>query len=273
MSIITISRGSYSMGKTVAEKVAQRLNYEIISREVLLDACNRFNVPEIKLEKAIHDAPGILERYRHSKDSYIAYIRSALVERVMSDNVVYHGLAGHLLLKEIPNLLKVRITADIEVRAARVAVLMEKENLSGKNARAIILEDDRQRRRWTDSLYGEDPWDSSLYDMSICIDKLSIDNAVDFICQASETQAFQSTEKSRQKVMDMAVACRVKAALVDDFPHIGVTCEYGNVLIHTKGKDQVNTKLIKKLNTIRESINGMHHLETHAGTELPPDAV
>lgn len=261
------------MGKTVAEKVAERLKYDIISREVLLDACNKFNVPEIKLEKAIHDAPGILERYRHSKDSYIAYIRSALIERVTSDNVVYHGLAGHLLLKGIPNVLKIRITADIEMRAARVAVLMEQENLSGKNARAVILEDDKQRRKWTHSLYGQDPWDTSLYDLSICIDKLSIDDAVDFICQAAQTQGFQSTEKSRQKVKDMAVACRVKAALVDDFPHIGVTCEYGNVLIYIKGKDQVAGKLVKKLNAIRDNIDGMHHIETHAGTEFPPDAV
>ncbi|MBF0232019.1 MAG: cytidylate kinase-like family protein [Desulfamplus sp.] len=273
MSIITISRGSYSMGKTVAEKVAQRLNYDIISREVLLDACNQFNVPELKLEKAIHDAPGILERYRHSKQSYVAYIRSALVERVLSDNVVYHGLAGHLLLKGLPNVLKVRITADIEKRVTRVAALMAQENLPGQNARAIILEDDRQRRKWTDYLYGQDPWDTSLYDMSICIDKLSLDNAVDFICQAAQTEGFKSTEKSKQKAKDMAVACRVKAALVDDFPDIGVTCEYGNVLVYTKGKDHGAGKLTKKLNAIRESVSGMHHIETHAGTEFPPDAV
>ena len=114
MSIITISRGSYSMGKAVAEQVARRLDYRLISREVLLDAGSRFNIPEIKLEKAIHDAPGILERYRHNKQSYIAYIRSALVERVMEDNVVYHGLAGHLLLKGIPHVLKVRINADMD---------------------------------------------------------------------------------------------------------------------------------------------------------------
>ena len=40
MSIITISRGSSSMGKAVAEKVAERLGYHLISREVLLDASN-----------------------------------------------------------------------------------------------------------------------------------------------------------------------------------------------------------------------------------------
>ena len=62
MPIITISRGSYSKGKAVAEKVAQKLGYECISRDIILEASEEFNVPEIKLIRAIHDAPGILDR-------------------------------------------------------------------------------------------------------------------------------------------------------------------------------------------------------------------
>ncbi|MBW1912541.1 MAG: cytidylate kinase family protein, partial [Deltaproteobacteria bacterium] len=45
MPIITISRGSYSKGKEVAEKVSQKLGYECISRDVLLEASEEFNVP------------------------------------------------------------------------------------------------------------------------------------------------------------------------------------------------------------------------------------
>ncbi len=270
MAIITISRGSSSMGKAVAEQTARQLNYRLISREVLLDAGSRFNVPEIKLEKAIHDAPGILERYRHSKQSYVAYIRSALVERVVDDNVVYHGLAGHLLLAGIPHVLKVRITA---VMGKRIATVMQRDNISAAEARLRIEEDDRQRRKWTHSLYDQDPWDASLYDLTICIDKLTVDNAVDFICQAAAAEGFQATENNRRKAADMAVACRVKAALVDEFPHVGVTCEYGNVLIYIKGREQPAGRLVKQLNQIRESVEGIHHLETHAGVAIPPDAV
>jgi cytidylate kinase len=258
------------MGKIVAEKVAQKLNYELISREVLLDASNRFNIPEMKLEKAIHDAPNILERYRHGKQSYVAYIRSALIERVVGGNVVYHGLAGHLLLKGIPHVLKVRINADME---RRVAIVMERDKIPAPDARSRILEDDKQRRKWTHSLYDQDPWDTSLYDLTICIDKLSVENAVDYICQAANTEWFKSSKKNIQKAKDMSVACRVKASLVEEFPNISVTCEYGNVLIYLKGKDQMSGKLSKKLNHIRENINGIHHLETHAGLEPPPDAV
>ncbi|MEJ2071714.1 MAG: cytidylate kinase family protein [Syntrophobacterales bacterium] len=81
MAIITISRGSYSRGKEVAEKVAARLGYECISRDVLLEASEQFHIPEIKLVRAIHDAPSILERFTHGKERYVSYIKAALLKR------------------------------------------------------------------------------------------------------------------------------------------------------------------------------------------------
>lgn len=55
MSIVTIARGSYSRGKEVAERLAKKLGYECISREILLEASKEFNIPEIKLVRASHD--------------------------------------------------------------------------------------------------------------------------------------------------------------------------------------------------------------------------
>lgn len=46
MAIITISRGSYHRGREVAETLAARLGYECVSREILLEASNEFNIPE-----------------------------------------------------------------------------------------------------------------------------------------------------------------------------------------------------------------------------------
>ncbi|MBW2573755.1 MAG: cytidylate kinase family protein, partial [Deltaproteobacteria bacterium] len=44
MGVITISRGSYSKGKEIAEKLAEKLDYDCISREILLQASKQFNV-------------------------------------------------------------------------------------------------------------------------------------------------------------------------------------------------------------------------------------
>ena len=78
MSIITISRGSYFRGKEVAEKLAKKLGYACISRDILLEASEEFNIPEIKLIRAIQDAPSILNRLTRQKEKYVAYIRAAL---------------------------------------------------------------------------------------------------------------------------------------------------------------------------------------------------
>ncbi|RLC30993.1 MAG: cytidylate kinase-like family protein [Deltaproteobacteria bacterium] len=270
MAIITISRGSYSKGKEVAESVAERLGYECISREVLLDASRRFNIPEMKLIRAIHDAPSILDRFQHSKQAYIAYIRSALIGRVKSDNVVYHGLAGHILLQSVPHVLKVRITASLE---DRIAAEMARESITETEARSLIQKDDQERRRWTKSLYGVDPWDSSLYDLVIRIDKLTVADAVDFICRAAGRPGFKTTDALRHRMEDLDIACRVKASLVDQFFDVAVTSEYGNVIVYTKLPERHIQKLKKKAKDLKGEIEGINNLEVHAGLPYPPDSV
>jgi cytidylate kinase len=270
MAIITISRGSYSKGKEVAEKVAEKLGYECISRDVLLQASDRFHIPEIKLVRAIHDAPSILHRFSRGNQAYIAYIQSALTARAKKDQVVYHGLAGHLLLKRVPHVLKVRIIADLP---DRVANEMSREGISEEEARALILKDDEERRKWTQSLYGVDPWDSHLYDLVLRVHKLTVADAVDFICQAALREAFKTTAASQQKMDDLALACQVKAALIDSFPDVAVTSEYGNVLVFTKGSDRLTHRLQNRTKELRGGIGEIKYIEVHAGGSVPPEAV
>ncbi|MBU1277095.1 MAG: cytidylate kinase-like family protein [Proteobacteria bacterium] len=270
MAIITISRGSYSKGREVAEKVGSRLGYAVVSRDVLLGASEQFHIPEVKLVRAIHDAPSILDRFSHGRYCYLAYIQSALAERAVNDNLVYHGLAGHLLLKGVPHVLKVRIIADLE---ARVAAEMKREGLSQGQARELLLRDDAERRKWTQNLYGVDPWDASLYDLVIHINQLTVDDAVDFIVQAASRECFQSTPESQQKMEDLALACRVKAALVkDDCVDVAVTSQFGNVMVYTKQGDRRSHRLEDRVKPLVKRIPGINHLEVRTGQPFPPEA-
>jgi cytidylate kinase len=209
MPIITISRGSYSRGKEVAEKLAQKLGYKCISRDILLEASEQFNIPEIKLVRAIHDAPSILERFTHGKERYVAYFRSTLLKHVQKDNVVYHGLAGHYFLRGIPHVIKVRIMADIE---DRVQEEMRRENISAEDARYILKKDDDERRRWGIQIYGIDTWDPMLYDMVLYVKSLTVDDAVDLISKAAQLPRFQATPESQRLVDEMARAAAEEAA-------------------------------------------------------------
>jgi cytidylate kinase len=232
MSIITISRGSYSRGKEVAEKLAQALGYECLSRDILLEASERYNIPEIKLIRAIHDAPSILERFTYSKEQYVAYIRAALLRHVQKDNIVYHGLAGHFLLQGIPHVLRVRILADLE---DRIQEEMKRENISADEARRILLKDDEERRRWSLKLFGIDTTDPSLYDLVIHIKWISVEDAVEIIRCALARPCFQSTPEAQKLLDEMSLAAQVQVALVDDIPGVKkVEYEDGELFIYVK---------------------------------------
>lgn len=271
MAIVTISRGSYSKGREVAEKTALLLGYEVISRDVLIAASDRFHIPEVKLVRAIHDAPGILDRFTHGKQCYMAYIQSALASRAAADNVVYHGLAGHMLLKGVPHVCKVRIIADLE---ARVIAEMARENISEGEARSLLLRDDAERRRWTQSLYGVDPWDPSLYDLVIHIKKLSVQDAAEMVAEVARRPCFATTVESQRKMDDLALACQVKAALItEDCFDVAVTSDYGNVLVYTKQGDRQAHRLHEKLEPLALGLPGINHLEVRSGVPFPPTAV
>lgn len=211
MSIITISRGSYNRGKYVAEKLAQKLGYECISREILLEASAEYNVPEIKLIRAIQDAPSILQRLTHQKEKYITYIRAALLKHVQKDNVVYHGLFGHFFLQDISHVLKIRIVGDLE---DRVEDEVKREGISAEKAREIILRDDEERRKWASSLYGADSWDATLYDLVIHLKTLTVDDAVGLIIQALQLPGFQTTTESQEAIDSLVEATRMETAAV-----------------------------------------------------------
>jgi cytidylate kinase len=270
MAVITISRGSYSRGKEVAEGVAEKLGYACVSRDILLEASDRFNIPEIKLVHAIHDAPSILDRFTHGSIAYMTFIQSALLERVKDANVVYHGLAGHILLKGIDKVLKVRILADPD---HRVSVVMEREQVGEKEAHRMISKIDEERRKWTRRLYGVDPWDPALYDLVICIDKIHVKGAIHLICEAASQEDFAITPNDRQKLSDLALSCKLKSELLDLDHNVTVTSDYGNVVVFTKGDDRKASKLEEKLAALAGQIPEIHNVEVRTGEpKLSSDA-
>ncbi len=205
MGIITISRGSYSRGIEVAEKLAQKLGYECISREVLLEASKEFNISEVKLVHAIEDAPSIFDHIKDGKRRYVAFIREAFLEHIQKDNIVYHGFAGHFFTKDIPNILKVRIIANMDFR---VKVLMERENISEDKARKQLYKIDVERMKWSTYLYGIDTNTTELYDVVLHIDCLQVDGAVDFIYKLAKRPCFQTTPESQKKIQEWLEAAK-----------------------------------------------------------------
>ena len=254
MPVITISRGSYSRGIEVAEKVAAKLGYECISRDLLLEVSKEHNIPELKLVHAIHDAPSILKRLNRKEEKYIAFIKSALLNHLKEDNVVYHGLAGHFFVKDVPHALKVRVLSDME---DRVRLEMERKGIDADEARRILEKDDEERRKWSQRLYGIDTSDPSLYDLVVHIKQLTVDDAVDMICDCVSKEHFKTTPESQRMIEDLALSATLEKALIDVWSDITVCVDNHIAFIETQGPIRTEGRLTQEIRNVTDTLEGI----------------
>ncbi|MEE4166647.1 MAG: cytidylate kinase-like family protein [Desulfocapsaceae bacterium] len=257
MSVICISRGSYFRGREVAEKVAEKLGYTCISRDLLLAASDEFDIPELKLMRNIQHATQILERYSFGRQRYINFISASILRHLKKDNHVYHGIAGQFFFYDIKHLLKVRIVADLDERVRAEA---DRENISLDQARAQLKHDDEERQKWAMVLYGIDIVDPSLYDMVINLSSMGVDEAVNLIVQASGQQCFQPTQETQKKIENLALAAEVRAALFD-FPTAGVSISDGKALVSVKTPEEQSAAIISRIEDALKNIETLQELK------------
>lgn len=269
MAIITISRGSYSKGKEVAEKVAKNLGYTCLSRGgVIEEASNQWKIPKVKLVRAVHDAPGILERLGYSKEKYVVYLQAATLKHFKEDNVVYHGLAGHFMVKGVHHVLKVRILANIE---DRVREEIKREKISRKEALDILRRDDEARRRWSKYLFGIETSDPYSYDLVIHVNKMTTDDAVDVICHTAKLPSFRTTPESQKIMDDLALASEVKAVLIGFRPNIEVFADQGLIVVEMRSRLTSEKRSVEEIRKIIGDVPGVKEVQVkvHLNVDIP----
>jgi len=264
MPIITISRGSFSGGKMLAESLAKRLGYRCIDRDQIIQKAAVWGVSQDDLRTAIERPPTFLGQSQHTKYLYLAFIQAALTEEVRTGNTIYHGLAGHLLLGKGPHVLRTRIIAPMEFRIGR---LQDRLKCNRHDAMVYIEKMDEDRRKWTRFLYGVDWRDASLYDLVLNLEHMSLEEACDVISSTSQLKYFECTPKIQRTMNDLATASHVKANLAMNPATFNVQFEVvangGSVSI--KG-DIIGPYQAKKIGSIVRAIPGvtevhLDHLE------------
>lgn len=213
MPIITISRGTFSGGKDLADCLARRLGYPSVSREVIVDASRRFGVSGNDLLDVMSHPPSFFDRLKRDRDQYLAFVRAAFCQYAKQGDLIYHGHAGHHLLAGIGHLIRVRVVADMSFR---VEAAMEREHLTSHEAEAHIHKVDSERRKWTRFLYGVSWDDPANYDIVVNLEHLGLEGACDLVARMAELEQFQVTRESQEALEDLALSSLVIATLAND---------------------------------------------------------
>ncbi len=220
MAVITISRGSKSGGQAMAECLAEQLQYPIVGREILQEAASRLGVSEESLSHQMEHVPKLWGRHAATRRLYVAGVQAALAGYVAEGNLVYHGLAGQLLLRGLPAVLRVRLIAP---RERRINTLMEAHEMDEAAAADFIQHVDGARARWVRMMYGEDIEDPALYDVVVNLETMTVPGACAALVTLTRRPDFAVTGEVLECLRDFRLACNVKVALArarETRPHI-----------------------------------------------------
>ncbi len=237
MAVITISRGSFSGGKMLAECLAERLGYRCVDRDMIVERAAAYDVSADELRDALEKPPGLFDRLvrdrlGHQRYLYLTLFQAALVEEVRAGNAVYHGHAGHLLLKGGGPVLRARIIAPMEFR---IAMAMGRLKFSRSEAVSYIHRVDRERRDWTHFLYGVNWGDPGLYDIVLNLEHVGIEHACDAISSLARQPSFASSPQGHARMDNLVLASRVKACLAmnpaTSHMEVEVTADHGRVAL------------------------------------------
>lgn len=251
MAIITISRGTFSGGQALAECVAEKLGYRCLSRYgVLVQAAEQYRVPLEKLSEALSEAPGFLERMTVDWYHDIAFVRAALCRAVKDDNVVWHGLAGHMLIRGLPHLVRVRVVANTEFRIA--GAMQRNSRLKKEEAIEYIKKMDEKRVKWTRFLYHVDWHDPSLYDLVVNIDRLNISDVCQIVSHTAGLERFKTTPAAQKAMNDLLLGAEVRAEIAMDrgIAGLGVEVEADGGVITLGGM----ARSLEEADRIREMV-------------------
>lgn len=206
MAIITVSRGTKSGGEAVARCLATRLGYPCVAQEVLQDAADALAITEARLRQQLTTPPGPLEVASRQRHLYVAALKAALAERCLAGDLVYHGLNGQFLLRHLPGVLRVRLVAPLALRVQ--AVLRNHEHTTHEAAERYVQKVDRDRRRWVRFMYGADVTDTSLYELTVNLETITLETACVMIAELAGHPPYAMTDEGRARIAAFAAAAR-----------------------------------------------------------------
>jgi cytidylate kinase len=206
VAIITISRGSLSGGRALAECLSKRLGYPNVGREVLQQAAEALGASEEAFRGKYETTPGIWARMTKEREKYVLAIQTALAEWCTRGNLIYHGLSGHHLLAGLPGILKIRLVAPLETRVS--SLLASHPQMTAAQAEDFIKNVDQDRARWVKVMHGAEVGDTSLYDLTINLKRHTLDSACSTIVEAAAQSRFLITDEVEAEFFAFAAECR-----------------------------------------------------------------
>jgi cytidylate kinase len=261
MPIIIISSETVQSAQQIAQAAADALGYQCLGPEVLADIAAKYGIQADKLSEALGNDQSKFRRMRAKRRSQLlAFIEAEVLDRLMSDNIICWGLASHLYVQGVSHAMKVRLLANCEQEAEKVA---QQSGISVQRAAKSIRNAIRKQEQWALSAYGLDESESAMYDLVVNLGQIDPDEAVRTIAGAAAYRKFKPMTYSIKSLAENALAAKVKTKLLDTLSDIRVQARDGKVVVTSKALKRERQKKAATIKELAGQVEGVEFVEVH----------
>ena len=267
MPVITIFSGIFCSADAVVRDVMDSTGYQLITDEqVTRKAAETSGMPENKVRRAFLAKTSVFNTFTHEKECSIACLRLALATELEKGPAVVHGFCSLLIPQAISHVLRVCIIAEIPYRIEQAGGV---HGLAEKDALKQIRAQDADSAAWAEALFSvKDPWDNSLYDMVLPMNRVNVAKAGALIEENLIKDAVRRTDASSQAGKDFLLAATVEMTLCRAGHDVSAAAENGAVELTINKQVLMLARLEEELKTIAGAITGVQSVKTQVGKDF-----
>ena len=258
MTVIAMTREIGSRGMEVAAGVAARLGLKIVRSETIANGvAERLKIEPSAFLRYMEGSASLVERWRINRRKLVHYTAEEILRVAQQDNVLIKGWGTATLLRDLPQVIGVRVCAPMEFR---VRVLMERlGRIDAKTAREEIERQDAARARTMAAHFNVEHEDARLYHVVLNTERLSIEACVKTIVDLAQSPRFRGLMAVRSALSDKLLETMIGSAMAEEISPsmapLGVSVSVANGKITLRGISSSGA-LRRKAETIAHTVAG-----------------
>jgi cytidylate kinase len=211
MPVIAMTQEMATLGKDVALGVCEALHLDQVRHEVGDVVAGRMQVKKSLIRRLREGKASAIERWAADEKTISIFTAEEVFDLAAKGNVLIRGWGATLWLRPVAHIPTIQVCAPLPVRVKRLMARLETddENLAKKEIRT----DDAARAARMAEHFDVDWGDPSLYDLTLNTERVPISTCVDMVVALVKSREFAETPASKQHLLDLALAARVRAAL------------------------------------------------------------
>lgn len=210
MAVICISREIAANGEETARELAKLGGFRYIEREHIESRMKEARIDPQDIRHFDERKPGPLSLLPERRLRFLQVLKEIIYDEASRGNCIILGRGAGAILKGIPGVLSVRLTAPQEVRIHRIKIA---HNCDERTAEHTIRQSDHDRRGFLKYFFDLDWHDAGIYDLTINTGSI---NPADTAALIDTFRGFAVSTADEKRGIQMLKELRIQSAVIDE---------------------------------------------------------